>query len=128
MRHPDVRARRARTGAVLLEVIVALTMLAVAGAATVALASASLRAVVRARAAESAMRRASGFLAAVALWPREDLDRHLGAHPQGPWRLRVDRVAPTLYAIALADSTDHDATHPLLATSLYRPEVDRATP
>src|SRR4051812_27860933 len=87
---------RPRTGVVLLEAIVATTILAIAGAAVVALASDSARAVDRARAADAATRRASALLDAVALWPREDLDRHLGAREEGAWRLIVHRPAPTL--------------------------------
>lgn len=72
------------------------------------------------------MRRASAFLDAVVLWPREDLDRHLGERPEGPWVLRVDRPAPTLYAVTLlAGPDDSTATAGtlLLATSLFRPAV-----
>lgn len=118
------RVRRgARPGAVLLEALVALTILAVAGAAVVALAADSARAVERAATADAAVQRASAFLDAVALWPREDLDRHLGTRGEGPWRMTVDRPVPTLYAVALADSGGRRV---LLATVLYRAEVHGA--
>ena len=120
MRH--VR-QRARAGAVLLEAIVALTILAIAGAAIVALATDSARAVERALAADGAVRRASAFLDAVALWPREDLDRHIGDREEGPWRLIVDRSTPTLYSVTLADSAHRRV---LLHTVLHRAEVNRA--
>ena len=112
-----------RRGAVLLEAIVALTILAVAGAAVVALASDSARAVARAAAADETTQRASAFLDAVALWPREDLDRHLGARPEGEWRLIVERPTPTLYTVTLADSS---ASRSILRTILYRAEVKNA--
>lgn len=114
-----------RRGAVLLEVIVALTILATGGAAMIALSSQSIDSLRRARAAEREMERASEFLDAVALWPRQDLDRHLGDRAQGSWRLIVERPLATLYTVALTDST---GARVLLATALYRAEENRATP
>ena len=93
---------RARAGVVLLEVMIALTILAVIGE----------------RAADDELRRASGFLDAVALWTGDDLTRHLGEHRQGAWRLRIDRQAEQLYAVTLLDS---NATTAFLRTLLYRP-------
>jgi len=110
---------------VLLEAIVSLTILAIAGGAVVALATDSARAVERARAADASIAKASAFLDAVALWPREDLDRHLGARDEGTWRMIVDRPTPTLYAVTLADSV---GTHVLLHTVLYRAEEPNAAP
>lgn len=114
-----------RRGAVLLEVVVALTILASGGAAMIALSSQSIDSLRRARAAEQQIERASAFLDAVALWPRSDLDRHLGDRPQGSWRLIIERPIPTLYTVALTDST---GGRTLLTTALYRVEVDRAAP
>jgi hypothetical protein len=110
---------------VLLEVIVALTILATGGAAMIALSSQSIDSLRRARAAEWETERASELLDAVALWPRQDLDRHLGDRAQGSWRLVVERPLPTLYTVTLMDSAGNQV---LLATALYRAEVDRASP
>ncbi|MGH7633819.1 MAG: PulJ/GspJ family protein [Gemmatimonadaceae bacterium] len=110
---------------VLLEVIVAMTILAVGGAAIVSLASASLDAVSRATIAERDATQASAFLDAVALWPRADLDRHLGVHAEGPWHLVVERPLPALYQVTLTDSA-HDRE--ILSTTLYRPEKAYAMP
>lgn len=114
-----------RPGAVLLEAIVALVILAAAGTAMVTLAAESARAMDRAHVAERALARADAFFHAVALWPREDLDRHLGMHPQGPWLLRIERPMPTLYEATLLDSA---GSRVLLRTTLYRPEAPDATP
>lgn len=118
-----------RRGAVLLEVVVALTILATGGAGMIALASQSVDSLRRASAAERETERASEFLDAVVLWPRADLDRHLGARAQGPWRLIIERPLPTLYTVTLADSI---GGRTLLTTALYRAElraeVDRAAP
>ena len=114
---------RARHGAVLLEAIVALTILAIAGAAVVALAVDSARAIERAATADADAQRASALLDAVALWPREDLDRHLGTRDEGPWRMTVGRPTPTLYTVALADSSERRV---LLSTVLFRAEPPHA--
>lgn len=116
---------RARGGMVLLEAIIALAMLAIGAVSLITLADESLRAVRRAEAADAATARASAFLDAVALWPRSDLDRHLGERVEGGWRLRVERPLPTLYTVTLADTLNHDV---VLATSLYRPEGSDAAP
>jgi type II secretory pathway pseudopilin PulG len=118
--------RCAPRGAALLEVIVALTILAVAGTAAAEHARACADAVARARRADDETRRASALLDAVALWPREDLDRRLGARPQGPWTMVVERESSTLYVVTLADSarvaSDGAALsgRTLLRTALYR--------
>jgi type II secretory pathway pseudopilin PulG len=125
MRQMMMRAntRVPRTGAVLLEVIVALTILSVTGASLAILAATSADAVRHANQATRDVQRASAFLSAVALWPRADLDRHLGDRAEGPWRLRIDRPLPTLYTVTLADSGAHA---PLLRTALFRPEAPDA--
>jgi type II secretory pathway component PulK len=115
-----------RTGAALLEAMVALTILAVAGMWAVAMANQSADAIRRVREADAETRRASGFLDAVALWPREDLDRHLGDRREGEWVLSVERPALSLYTIVLSTAPDSAAGRPigrvLLSTALFRPE------
>lgn len=113
------RRRSARPGVVLLEMLVALAILGAAGAALATLAVGATDAVRRAERLDDDVCRASAFLDVVGLWPREDLDRRLGAHPQGEWLLDVQHVAPTLYTVAIADSGD---VRPLLHTALYRAE------
>jgi type II secretory pathway pseudopilin PulG len=112
------RGRSPRAGIALLEALVALTILTVAGLAATAAVRQGGDSVRRAEAADAELRQASAFLEAVALWPRADLDRHLGDRPEGVWRLRLDRPIPTLYLVMLSDST---GTRTLLHTALYRP-------
>lgn len=126
-RSPRSRLRRggrvrSRRGAVLLEAIIALAVLSVAGTAAVTLVSQSADAVRRAREADVEAREASAFLHAVSLWTREDLDRRLGDRPQGDWRLHVQRPTPTLYEVVLVDSA---RTRVILRTALFRPEPPR---
>ena len=109
----------AKAGAVLLEAIIALVILSVAGTAAVTLVSQSADSVRRARIADAEMREASAFFHAVALWTREDLDRRLGEREQGRWKLLVQRPAPTLYEVVLTDSA---VSYEILRTTLFRPE------
>lgn len=118
MQSIETAAHSRRGGMVLLEVIVGLTILAVSATTMVALADASLRAVAHAQAADDAVVRADDFFEAVALWPRADLDRHLGNRVEGAWQMRVDRPKRTLYIVTLYDS----AGRALLHTSLFRAE------
>lgn len=116
---------RSRRGAVLLEAIIALAILSVAGMAAVTLVSQSADAVRRARLAEAEMREADRFFTAVSLWTREDLDRRLGDRPQGLWRLMIQRPSPTLYEVVLTDSA---RTREILSSALFRPESPRPEP
>jgi prepilin-type N-terminal cleavage/methylation domain-containing protein len=112
--------RRAdRRGVALLEVLAALAILGIAGSGLTAFAIESAGAVGRARAEDDRMRAASAFLDKVALWERDDLDRHLGDHRQGDWRLGIARPSATLYVVRLADSS---GARTLLSTALYRRE------
>lgn len=125
-----IRRRPDRTGAALLEVMVALTILTVAGIWAVAMANQAAEAIRRVRDADAETRRASGFLEAIALWPREDLDRHLGDQREGGWVLTVRRPAPSLYTIVLGSAPDSANGRPfsrlLLSTALFRPEAPDA--
>ena len=114
-----------RRGVVLLEVMIAVAVLALGAVSMVALASESLDAVTRAQAADADIARASSLLDAVALWPRADLDRHLGDRPEGAWRLQVERPMPMLYTVKLSDTL---GGHVLLASALFRPEDPHAAP
>ena len=108
---------RRRRGAALLEALVAMTILTVVGTTVVSFASEASSAVRRASVAEAELRRASRLLDAIALWPREDLDLHLGDRPQGPWRVRIDRPMPTLYTVVITDSS---RKRDLLRTAMFR--------
>ena len=118
------RSRSSRSGAALLEVIVALTILTTAAASVVAFANNAARTVRHARETEAELRRASALLDAVALWPREDLDRHLGERAEGPWRLHIMRTTTTLYLVVITDSA---SAHELLRTAVYKPEQNASS-
>lgn len=110
---------RVRRGAVLLEVVIAVSILAIAGLAVVSFVSEASAGVRRARSQDQSVREAAAYLDVVTLWPRADLDRHLGARRQGSWLMTVHRTSPRLYDIAIADSTgDHELIH----TTVFRRE------
>jgi type II secretory pathway pseudopilin PulG len=110
---------------VLLEALVALVILATAGAAAVTMTVEATHDVQRIGEAERNLRAASAFLDVVSLWSRDDFDRHLGSRMQGVWLMRVDRPGATLYVTSLTDTATKVE---LLRTSLYRPEPPHATP
>lgn len=106
-------------GAVLLEAMVALAVLATVGSAAAWTAAESIHAVARVHEREAQLHVADRLLTAVSLWPREDLNRHLGTTKQGPFRMRIDRQRSTLYTVTLADSATGKV---LLHTSFFRVE------
>lgn len=114
-----MRNRNNRPGFTLLEVIIAAAILATAAISAIVLARQSALTVQQTEEADKATRAASNFLEKVSLWPREDLDRHLGERHEGEWILYIDRPHPLLYRVVLYDST---AKKPVLETALFRPE------
>ena len=108
-------ASRSR-GATLLEVLVALVVLATAGTGIVTAAHDSFGVVRHSRESGRELREASAFIDAVTLWTRTELDQRLGWRRQGRWWLRIDRPVPSLYVIVLVDADRRE----LIRTSLYR--------
>lgn len=124
-RQPPASRSHSRRGMTLLEVVVAITLLLVGGTSLVGMMLQATDAVAQMHERERALRDASRFLEAVALWPRTDLDLRLGEHPQGDWRLRVTRVTPTLYELVLLDGRDAGMRAPaLLKTAVFRSVAD----
>jgi prepilin-type N-terminal cleavage/methylation domain-containing protein len=114
------RTQGGAPGMALLEVIVAIAILAVAALSTVAWVSQAAGTVVRADEATAEVDSASDYLDRVALWTRADLDRHLGPRRQGNWTVIVERPTSELYMVTMRDSTD---SRTILRTTLYRPEI-----
>lgn len=112
--------RPGERGAVLLEVLVALTLLVVSGASVVSLLSASLRSEAALAEREETLRAADRTLAALTLLNRTDLDRRLGHHPAGRFVAEIRRPEPALYRIALREADS--AAAELLVTVVHRPQ------
>ena len=110
-----------RRGAVLLEALVALTVLGLVGSGVVSLLAASVRAEQRVAAAEHTLEAADRVLTAMSLLDRRELDRRLGAREVGEFLAVVTRPEATLYRLSIADRALPDAE--LLVTVVYRPVV-----
>ena len=107
-------------GIVLLEVLVALVILATAGASLVTLVADAIRSVDDARARELQYHGAEGVMARLALRDRKGLDIRLGRRTEGDFLTDVQRPRPALYRLAVSDTMAPDAE--LLVTIVHRPE------
>ena len=101
----------------LMEVMIAMAILATAGVGYLALTSASMGAMSRAREKERSTTEANALLTAASLWSTIDLDRRLGRRRQGRWLLEIQRGSPLVYSITVRDSASGVE---VLATSVYR--------
>jgi type II secretory pathway component PulJ len=110
--------RHGERGAALLEAMVALAILAGAGASAVSLVSASLRAEREMADRERTLLAADRLLAAATLLTRTDLDRRLGRRDAGEFVVEVQRPRPSLYRIAVSESRAPEFE--LLVTVVFR--------
>lgn len=108
-------------GVVLLEVLVALTILAVAGLSLAAAISEQTRSLADLHGREGELGRAEVALTRLTLSDRKGLDIRLGRRRVGGFVTDIQRPRPTLYRIAVADTSTPDAA--LLVTVVHRPEV-----
>jgi type II secretory pathway component PulJ len=116
--------RRLEAGVALLEVLVALVILATAGTALVELVGAGLRSERDARERERTLAAEERVLTAITLLKREDFDRRLGQRRVGEFLVDVQRPERTLYRIAIAEA--RSAQMEDLVTVVYRPEAPGA--
>jgi type II secretory pathway component PulJ len=112
--------RHAERGAVLLEAVIALTILLAAGVSLVSLLAASLASETALARREAETRDLDRLLAAMSLLTRTDLDRRLGRHSVGPLVAEIQRPEPTLYRLAVRRAGGQD-----LVTVVYRPDPVR---
>ena len=92
---------RNERGVVLLEVLVAVVILATAGIGLVELVGAGLRAERDARLREATLATEERLLSALTLLNRTELDQRIGRRPIGEFVVDVQRPERTLYRIAL---------------------------
>lgn len=116
--------RRREAGVVLLEVLVAVVILATAGTALVELVGAGLRNERGARERERTLAAEDRVLGAMTLLRRDDLDRRLGPHEVGEFMVDVERPERSLYRIAIAQVTAPDVED--LVTVVNRPDDPHA--
>lgn len=92
---------RTNTGFTLLEVLVALAIVSIAGLAVISqvgMASAMLREVAR---QEAEMEGAQNLMATAMTWSRRELDQRLGSIRVDPLYMSVSRSRPGLYRLAI---------------------------
>ena len=111
-------------GVALLEVLVALVILATAGTAMVELVGAGLRSERDARERERTLAAEQRVLAATTLLTREDFDRRLGQRRVGEFFVDVERPERALYRIAIAEARAPQVED--LVTVVYRREAPGA--
>jgi hypothetical protein len=114
---------RNNRGVVLLEVLVALVVLATAGIALVELVSAGLRGEREARERERTLAAEERVLAALTLLNRSELDQRIGRRQIGEFIADVQRPEPMLYRIALLQKESPHVED--LVTVVYRREEVR---
>jgi hypothetical protein len=111
---------RNERGVVLLEVLVALVILATAGIGLVELVGAGLRGERDARAREQAVATEERLMAALTLLNRNELDQRIGRRHIGEFISDVQRPERTLYRIALLQEQSPQMED--LVTVVYRAE------
>jgi hypothetical protein len=109
-----------RRGAALLETLVALLVLALAGGGLVARVNATLREEAALRTRERTAAAADRVLTATTLLTRAELDRRLGARQVGEFLVEVQRPTLTLYRIAVAEAAFPAVE--ILVTVVHRPD------
>ncbi len=107
-----------RRGAVLIEVLAAVAILAVAGLGTVRYLAAVLDAEARQHDREAEIGRAERLLVATGLLRQDELEQRLGARHSGGFLVWVDRPEPFLFRIGVSSVAEPERE--LLATLVYR--------
>lgn len=112
---------RHERGVALLEVLVAIVILATAGIAFVELVGAGLRAEGDARAREATLGTEERLLTAHTLLLRQELDQRIGRRVVGEFIVDVQRPEPALYRIAILQQRSAQVED--LVTVVYRAEL-----
>ena len=112
---------RNNRGVVLLEVLVAVVVLATAGIGLVELVGSGLRAEHDARLRESTLATEERLLSALTLLTRKELDQRLGRRQIGEFIVDVQRPERTLYRVALLQEQSPQVED--LVTVVYRAET-----
>ena len=107
----------------LLEVLVALVILATAGIELVELVGSGLRAERDARLREATLATEERLLSALTLLNRTELDQRIGRRQIGEFVVDIQRPEPTLYRIALIHTQSLQVED--LVTVVYRREESR---
>ena len=113
---------RNNRGVVLLEVLVAVVILATAGIGLVDLVGSGLRAERDARLRETTLATEERLLSALTLLNRKELDQRIGRRQIGEFVVDVERPERTLYRIKLLQEASPEVED--LVTVVYRAETN----
>ena len=109
-------------GAALLDVLLALVLLALSGTALISLLGQTSHSLQRTQATEHLLHAASNELSALSLLSHDELTTHAGRRSHHGWTINIVSRGASLFDIDIAAS---DTTAPLLHTTLYRPDTTR---
>jgi Tfp pilus assembly protein PilV len=112
--------KQRRAGTTLIEVLVALVLLATAGTGFITLLGQTAHSMRGVRDTERLVNLASAQLDQLVLFDRAQLAARQGRAPLGRWSLEVIQRTPELFDVSIA-ATDTSAA--LLSTTLYRPDT-----
>jgi Tfp pilus assembly protein PilV len=119
-----VHAARSRHGSTLIDVLLALVLLAIAGTALVVLLGQTSHSMHDAFESEHLARRASEQLAWLSTETRAELDARLGRTTLRGWTLDVRLASSMLFDVSIAVS---DTSTPLLHTVFYRADTNASS-
>lgn len=97
------RWQKIRKGFTLLEVLVAMTILALVGLSTLEAVQTAARLGGVAVMAERDLSEASQLLHSVSVWSRTELEQRLGTREQGEWSLEITRETPDFFLVVVRD-------------------------
>ena len=119
-----MRGSRSPRGSALIEALVALMLLAIAGTGLVTLLGQTAHSMQSTRETERTTRRASAELDRLALLDRTSLAASVGRQALRGWTLDITQRTVDLFDVRIAES---DTSAPLLRTTIYRPRLDSAS-
>jgi Tfp pilus assembly protein PilV len=114
-----------RTGSTLIEVLIAVVVLATAGTALVTMLGQTQRTMRDVSVTERTVMDASDQLARLLVLDRASLATRAGRFNTAGWTIEIVQVSSKLYDVSIAAS---DTAAPLLRTTLYRPDSADAAP
>jgi Tfp pilus assembly protein PilV len=118
-----VRVDSSRRGSALIEVLVAIVLLATAGTALITLIGQTSHAMRATLESDRLTRRASRELDRLVLLDRAALMSRAGRSRSRGWTIDVQPLGQGLFAVQIAES---ETTAALLRTTMYRPNLDSA--
>jgi hypothetical protein len=116
--------RHARRGTILFEVVVGLTILAIASVGWITLLAQTRTTIAAVRAQEARTRQANDLLQRYRLFAEGEYDARLGTIRVGTIAINVSRVAPHLYSLSALDS---NAQTVILSTTVYARDTSNAS-